>query len=117
MIRKTIIAWDNREREALEEIMQTQDLGELSVLRQALAHYQVHCRRVWGGETCIYSGDAQRTADFTGSSQRDLGEVDLSDIFGTPSPYTLRDFLAPRLATSAMMESVVARLTIGGRSG
>lgn len=54
------------EWEVVEQLAQQQGLSAKAVLRQALRLYQLHCHRLAAGETCTWSGDAQRAAEFAG---------------------------------------------------
>jgi hypothetical protein len=40
--------WSDKERAAIDELMASQQLSERAVIRQALAHYQIICRKAHG---------------------------------------------------------------------
>ncbi len=58
------INWNDREKAVIAELSASQELTANQVLRQALWLYRVHVERVKAGETCEWSGDAQRAAEF-----------------------------------------------------
>lgn len=60
------VDWTEKERAALDWLMADRQLSERAVIRQALAHYQDICVKINAGETCRWSGDAQRARDFAG---------------------------------------------------
>ena len=51
---------------AIRTLMGMQELNRKQILQQALRLYQQHIYRLRDGETCTWSGDAQRVAEFTG---------------------------------------------------
>lgn len=60
--------WKPEEREAIRRLALEHDLSPMGVVRQALRLYQLHNKRLFDGETCIYSGDAQRAREFIGDN-------------------------------------------------
>ena len=56
--------WKPEEREVIENLAVAHRVSPMVVLRQALRLYQQHDRRLSNGETCTYSGDADRAASF-----------------------------------------------------
>jgi hypothetical protein len=61
------VNWKPEEREAIRNLAIEQEMGTGAVLRQALRLYQMHHHRLRAGETCHWSGDAQRMQDFAGA--------------------------------------------------
>ena len=59
-------SWTLVERSALRLLAKKQGLTVFGVQRQALRLYQQHCQRLEAGETCTWSGDAQRAREFAG---------------------------------------------------
>ena len=60
--------WTPEEREVIKNLAVQQDLSPMGVVRQALRLYQHHLHRLEAGETCTYSGDAQRAREFAGDA-------------------------------------------------
>lgn len=58
--------WTDREKAVIAELSASQELTAHQVMRQALRLYQVHVERLNAGETCAWSGDANRAAEFMG---------------------------------------------------
>jgi len=56
----------DKERAALQQIMQEQELSATAVWRQALRSYQMDHERRKSGETVTWSGDAERAREFAG---------------------------------------------------
>jgi len=61
--------WNDREKAVIAELSASQELTAHQVLRQALRLYQVHVERLKAGETCTWSGDEQRAAEFVGGQK------------------------------------------------
>jgi hypothetical protein len=60
------IAWTEREREAIAQLMRDQDLSYSALIRCCLRHYQSDHMKRKDGETVAWSGDAKRAAEFAG---------------------------------------------------
>lgn len=60
--------WSAAENDALSVLAREQGLTRQQLLRQCLRLYQLQCHRIKEGETCVWSGDARRAADFAGTS-------------------------------------------------
>lgn len=58
--------WNEKERAAIHALMKDRDLSERALMRVALGYYQEAMTRLDAGETCKWSGDAQRARDFSG---------------------------------------------------
>lgn len=58
------IAWSEKERAAITELMSAQELSYAALLRQAVRLYQADWMRRRNGETCRWSGDEQRASEF-----------------------------------------------------
>jgi hypothetical protein len=58
--------WNAREEAAICKLALSQELTTDQVLRQALRLYEIHIERNKAGETCVWSGDAERIAEFKG---------------------------------------------------
>lgn len=62
--------WTKEEQAAIEGLCKSQGLSEKALLRQALRLYQMHQHRLEAGETCHYSGDAERAREFAGDAKK-----------------------------------------------
>ncbi len=62
------IALTERERKAVQELCEWLEMSEAQVMRHAISLYQLHTSRARSGETCRWSGDSQRAAEFAGSA-------------------------------------------------
>jgi uncharacterized protein (DUF2267 family) len=67
------IAWTEKERRAIADMMATQEFSYTALMRQAIRLYQHNLLRLKDGETCTWSGDAQRAREFAGMSQPPAG--------------------------------------------
>lgn len=61
--------WTTEEQAAIDSLCKSQDLSTQALMRQALRLYQMHQHRLEAGETCHYSGDAARAAEFAKSAK------------------------------------------------
>lgn len=59
--------WNNRERPMVDALMKERGLSEHALIRQAIRYYASVVDKVNAGETCTWSGDAQRARDFAGA--------------------------------------------------
>lgn len=90
-----MVNWNDRERAAIAKLMEEQGLSELGLLRQCLRYYQADHEKRKAGETVVWSGDAQRTADFMGPllSQEFVSRVTEPD--AEPGPDVIGTDLSP----------------------
>lgn len=63
------LPWTDKERHVIATMMEERQLSGMALLRAALRQYQVICERMKAGETCVWSGDAQRMRDFAGVAE------------------------------------------------
>lgn len=64
------------EQTAVQMLAAEHGLSEGSIIRQALRLYQRHNARLRNGETCHYSGDAERAHEFAGPLVRQaMGDI------------------------------------------
>jgi len=61
--------WTDEELTVIAQLAFWQELSTHQVFRQALRLYQLHVERTKAGETCVWSGDAQRAREFAGEPQ------------------------------------------------
>lgn len=59
---------------AIVQMSIEQDVSVKAIIRRGIASYQLEERRRSEGETCTWSGDAQRAAEFSGNSAFDVKE-------------------------------------------
>lgn len=89
--------WTPKERAALDELMASRELSERAVVRQALAHYQVICRRAQGTYEEIGIMAKGKSIEAIGRLQRaeQLADDYLMDLCapGKMSPVEAVDFL------------------------
>ncbi len=62
------VAWTERERQAIADMMATQEFSYTTLMRQAIRLYQHDLMRRKDGETCTWSGDEQRAREFAGTA-------------------------------------------------
>lgn len=62
---------NDKEKQAVEELMIEQDLSPQQLFIQALRHYQLSHHRLKQGEIVTWSGDEQRARDFAGPTHQD----------------------------------------------
>jgi hypothetical protein len=101
--RAASMVWSDKERAALDELMALQELSERAVIKQALAHYQIICRRAHGrfveltmpfgeqieGAPTQPSQSAEgRASSETGSEQKHHEPINSQPLFGLPNPQT-----------------------------
>lgn len=111
------IVWSEKERKALESLIESQQLSVRSIIRQALALYQQHCERIHAGETMTYSGDAQRSKEFAGTTdehtyngparegieaQRGLNDIFPGDPYPPEDSKTMAPILSPEQVAAAL---------------
>jgi hypothetical protein len=61
------VEWSEKERAAIADLMEAQDLSYGALLRQCVRYYQSDWAKRRDGETVVWSGDAARTAAFAGT--------------------------------------------------
>lgn len=66
----TVVNWTEKESVILSDLMKDRQMTDVGLVRQALRHYQDTLVKVKNGETCRWSGDAQRASDFSGRPVR-----------------------------------------------
>ena len=79
MTNNPVEGWSEQELAAIRELGAEKDLSDMQVLRCALRHYQRTEHLLKAGETCTWSGDAQRAADFAGPLATLSNPVELQD--------------------------------------
>ena len=60
------VNWTGEEREVIKNLALEHHMPIRGIIRQAMRLYQFHIERLKAGETCSYSGDAQRAREFAG---------------------------------------------------